>query len=66
MGILDHFSNWVRDIFGYAKCALAWTLVIFGIAFLAWAFLADVIDAAKQCRTLNVFGNCVENNLRDL
>ena len=64
MGILDHFSNWVRDIFGYAKCALAWTLAVFAITFLAFLSLQDVIEAARKCQTLNVFGICVENKLR--
>ena len=64
--MLDHFSNRARIIFDAVKCALAWTLVIFAIALLAWVFLYDVIDAAKECHTFNILGNCVENRLMDL
>ena len=66
MVLLDRFSNWVRNVFAGVVYALAWTIVIFAIAVLAWAFLDDVIDAARECRTWNVLSNCVENNLRDL
>ena len=64
--LLDRFLNRVRVLFGIAKCALAWTLVIFAIAFLAFLSLQDVIEAAKECHTFNVFNNCVEERLRNL
>ena len=66
MDLLDRFLNWVRNLFNVTKYALAWTLAISAIALLAYAFLYDVIEAVRECWTVNVFSNCVENKLRDL
>ena len=64
--MVDRFSNWVRTLFDVALHTLARALAISAIAFLAGFMLCDLIQAAKDCQTWNVFSNCVENNLRNL
>ena len=58
--------GWVRAVFKIAPCFVVWVVILAWIALLAFVMLQDVIEAARECRTFNVIGNCVENKLRNL
>jgi len=56
----------VDTIMGWIKKIIRLSLLSLTLIAIAYAMLYDVIEAARECGTVNILSNCVEDNLRNL